>query len=151
MAALSISHAMSGGGKSPGGQMSGFGGGKPMAQKPQQSSGGHYEIHPHEDGSAHSMTPDGQQTEHPSMHHAMAHIAGHHDSEGAHSMVHHHMEGHTSHHSKGGNVTGPHENASLDEVKQKMQEVAGEGGESGGEQAMSTGESEGGSGKGLFA
>jgi hypothetical protein len=90
-------------------------------------SGGHYQIHPHEDGSAHSMTPDGQKMEHPSMHHAAAHMLGHHNSGDGHSVVHHHAEGgHTSHHAHEGAVNGPHEHQDLEGVKDKMAETSGE-------------------------
>lgn len=117
MAAMSISSVMGGKRNMP----------QPNAGK--TADGGHYEIHPHSDGTAHSVSPDGESKQHPSVHHALAHIAGHHEPDGAHSIVHHHEAGHTSHHAKGGKVEGPVEHQDLEGVKEKMAEVSGEDGE----------------------
>ena len=137
MAAMSISQRMSGGAPMGAGKMA------KGASQP-GGDGGHYELHPHEDGSAHSVTPDGQEMQHPSMHHAMMHVAGHHDGEGAHSIVKHHAEGgHTSHHHKEGETSGPHEHEDMESVKQHMQGVAGEDGGGEGGKDQYDGESEG--------
>jgi hypothetical protein len=136
----SISEAMSGMSKKPMGMAS-----------HSEPDGGHYEVHPHSDGTAHSVTPDGKQTQHPSMHHAAAHILGHHDSEGAHSVVHHHMGGHSHSHSKQGNTGGPDEHEDTEGVKRGMDKLSGEEGQGeGGRDQFDESES-GSSGKsGLF-
>ena len=106
---------------------SGFGGvkGEPMGGE-MKESGSHSELHPHGDGTYHSVM-DGEKTEHPSFGHAMMHMAMKHEPEGGHSHVHHTEEGeHISHHGKDGEISGPHTSENLDEVKNHMAKVAGE-------------------------
>lgn len=84
-----------------------LGGGKeqPSAHDPEPEEGeGHEDIHEH-------LRTQHERTGH------------------AHSHVEHHGDGtHTSHHiDAGGNVEGPHEHGSDEELMGKMQEVAGEG------------------------
>lgn len=114
-------------------RMGAMGGGKPMRPAPQMHEGGeskgHSELHDHGDGTFHTVTADGKQTEHPHIGHAIIHLAKYHESDGAHSHVHHHDGGHTSHHAKeGGEITGPYESDDLDGVKDSMAEATGEDG-----------------------
>jgi hypothetical protein len=137
----SISNMMSGG--SAGKQQ------RPMPQKPMAGEdSGHSELHPHGDGTYHTMT-GGRQTEHPHLGHALAHMAKHHEAEGSHSIVHHHAEGHTAHHAKeGGEVMGPEEHPDTEGVKQGMDKMLGGGeGEGGNDQHDHEGSS---SSEGLF-
>lgn len=89
-------------------------------------AGGHYQIHPHEDGSAHTITPDGEKTEHPHMGHALAHVAGHHSPEHKHSVMEHHEDdSHTSHHHDG-ETSGPHDHQNLQALKDHMDKFLNE-------------------------
>ena len=79
------------------------------------------ELHDHGDGSFHSITPDGQRTEHPDITHALAHLGGHHAPEHMHSVVQHHDDGtHTSSHHDGTEVSGPHEHQNVEEMKEHL-------------------------------
>src|ERR1700676_1684351 len=74
---------------------------EPQAAPAGADGAGHTELHDHGDGTFHTVTPDGEKTEHPHLGHALAHIAHHHMPDGAHSHVHHQEEGgHVSHHVK---------------------------------------------------
>lgn len=91
-------------------------GGKPQAAAG-ESSDGHSELHPHGDGTYHTVV-DGEKTEHPHIGHALAHLAGHHEPDGKHSHVQHNDDGtHTSHHHDGASVSGPHDHKNLEELK----------------------------------
>lgn len=112
MAFRSISEAMSG--------EDGADRKSPQHANAMDSHGGHTQLHDHGDGTYHSVTPDGEKTEHPHIGHAMAHIAHHHVPDGAHSHVHHADGMHTSHHAKDGAVEGPHDHENLEALKQHM-------------------------------
>ena len=103
---------------------------KPMGREMPEGGepeGGHHELHAHGDGTFHTVSPEGEKTEHPHIGHALMHMAMHHEPDGAHSHVHHQEDGsHTSHHGKDGEISGPHESQSLDEVKGHMAKAAGE-------------------------
>lgn len=108
-----------------------------MKAEPAGEGGEHSELHPHGDGSYHTIT-GGQKTEHPDITHAMAHMAGHHEPDGKHSHVMHHEDGsHTSSHHADGETSGPHDHENLEVLKdhfdQFMNEEGQEGRESGGE------------------
>jgi hypothetical protein len=113
--------------------------------------GEHSELHPHDDGTAHTITSDGEKTEHPSIHHALVHMAAHHGPGEKHMMVHH-MGGLvvTTHHAGAdGEVQGPHEHDAnnLEGLKDHMDRFLNEeeregdwgGGEGKAEPAMSGG------------
>lgn len=92
-------------------------------------AGEHYEIHPQEDGSAHVITPDGEKSEHPSMHHAAVHVMAHHGV-GEHHMAVHHMPGGesstTNHAGSDGAVQGPHDHSNLEALKDHMSKFLSE-------------------------
>lgn len=100
------------------------------AMKPPGSSeegGDHTELHDHGDGSYHSVI-DGEHTEHPSLGHALMHIATHHEPDGTHMHMHSDGMGIHSHHVKdGGEVEGPHELESPEEAGSHAAEVMGDG------------------------
>ncbi len=92
-----------------------------------EGGGEHSELHPHGDGSYHTMT-DGQKTEHPHLTHALAHLAGHHEPEHMHSAVQHHEDGtHTSAHHDGLETSGPHEHENMDALKDHLDNFANQG------------------------
>src|ERR1700690_884061 len=67
--------------------------------------------------------------EHPSIGHALMHIAAKHGTEGDHVHVHAHEDGFTTHHVKdGGKVQGPHESKTLAAVKKHLSDVVDEEG-----------------------
>lgn len=97
-------------------------------------------IHSHGDGTHHSVTADGERTEHPHAGHLAAHVAHHHMPEAKH-MVHSHdgISEHTTHHvAEDGETQGPHSHANLEAVKDHLNQFFNEeegekgwGGESG--------------------
>jgi hypothetical protein len=124
-------------GKAPGGMKPMGGGMKDEAPAKMETEGGgeHSELHPHGDGTFHTVA-GGQQTEHPHIGHALAHLAAHHAPEHLHSHVEHKMDGsgmHTSHHARmGGEVDGPHDHANMDALKTHMDQFLSEEGHEGG-------------------
>ena len=48
---------------------------EPQAAPAGADGAGHTELHDHGDGTFHTVTPDGEKTEHPHLGHALAHIA----------------------------------------------------------------------------
>lgn len=82
------------------------------------------ELKAHGDGRYTTKT-GGSETEHPSLGHALVHLAGHHEPEGDHVHMHHDgLGGVTSHHSKdGGEVQGPHEHESPDDAGEHAKNV----------------------------
>lgn len=85
-------------------------------------AGGHSQLHPHGDGSYHTITSDGQRTEHPHIGHALMHMAAHHEGDGKHMHVHQDGGGgHTSHHvAEDGKVQGPHDHENIEALKDHM-------------------------------
>ena len=87
--------------------------------------GEHSQLHDHGDGTFHTVTADGQNTEHPHLTHALAHLAGHHAPEEKHSVIEHHEDGtHTSSHHDGAEVSGPLEHGNVEEMKDHLHEFA---------------------------
>lgn len=113
--------------------------------EPHEEGGDASELHDHGDGTYHSMI-GGEKTEHPSLGHALMHMAAHHEPEGTH--VHAHSDGmgvKTHHVSDGGEPQGPTEHESPEEAGQHMASVMnGEGGDS-----MPHGEPDGDEGMGM--
>jgi len=104
------------------------GAGEPKMSDEGGMDGGHMQIHDHGDGSFHTVSKDGEQTEHPHIGHMLMHVAHHHAPEHGHT---HHMHmaegGHTSHHvGQDGEVQGPHDAANLEELKGNMDQFLGE-------------------------
>lgn len=91
-------------------------------------------LHDHGDGTFHTVSHDGAEEQHPSIGHALMHMASQH-SEGKHVHIHHDSGGRISSHHVGhmGGVEGPQEHGSADEAGQHAAMVLGDGGE---EQAM---------------
>ena len=110
-----------------------------------EEGGDHTELHPHGDGTYHTVA-GGEKTEHPHIGHAMMHMAMHHEGDSAHSHVmHHEGGGHTSHHAKDGQVSGRHDHENMEALKQHMDKFLGEeeqegsgsyGGEHGGSDSL---------------
>ena len=106
----------------------GLGGGKPEGEMPKPEpndeageTGEYSQLHDHGDGSFHSITSDGQRTEHPDITHALAQLGGHHAPEHMHSVIQHHDDGtHTSSHHDGTEVSGPHEHGNIEEMKDQL-------------------------------
>ena len=82
--------------------------------------GEHSELHPHGDGSYHSITPGGERTEHPHIGHALVHLGKHHE-QGKHMHVHSDGMEHTTHHAEdGGEVQGPHSHENIEALKEHL-------------------------------
>ena len=85
-------------------------------------------LHDHGDGTFHTESHDGERTEHPSIGHALVHLAAKHAEGGKHMHIHGHESGggHTSHHAhEDGHVNGPHETESTDDLKEHVGESMG--------------------------
>ena len=100
-----------------------------------EEKGSSISLHAHGDGSYHTMSPavsegyggygmgsGGAKTpgrkEHPSIGHALMHIAREHGSEGDHMHIHGDAEGYTTHHvSAGGAIKGPDEHKNMAQLK----------------------------------
>jgi hypothetical protein len=98
---------------------------------------GHMQVHDHGDGSFHTMSKDGEQTEHPHIGHMLMHIAAHHAPDAKH--IHHMHDGmeHVTHHvAEDGNVEGPHSHPDIEAAKEHMGQVMGDGGGAMPEQEM---------------
>jgi hypothetical protein len=101
--------------------------GKPAMEDPNE--GGGSELHAHGDGSYHSVI-DGAKTEHPSIGHALVHMAAHHEPEGTHVHAHHDGMSVKMHHAADGGDPQASEHESPEEAGQHMASVMnGEGGE----------------------
>lgn len=82
----------------------------------------HTTLHDHGDGTFHSEGSDGEKVEHPSIGHAMMHMASKH-SDGKHMHIHSDGMGggHTSHQvSDGGKPEGPHDHENIEALKDHM-------------------------------
>lgn len=88
------------------------------------------ELHSHGDGTYHTVVK-GEQTEHPSIEHATAHMASKHEPEGDHVHMHHDGMGgvKSSHVKEGGAVEGPNEHGSPEEAGQHAASVMGSSGD----------------------
>jgi len=107
-----------------------------MGRKSEADGGEHSKLFDHGDGTFHSVTSDGERTEHPRIGHAVVHLAAHHEPEGKHFHVHQDGGGgHTSHQAaEGGKAEGPHDHENIEALDQHMhqflqeEEHEGEGG-----------------------
>lgn len=89
------------------------------------------ELHDKGDGTFHTKTSDGEETDHPHIGHALMHIASKH-STGKHFHAHHDGMGITTHHhnGEGGKAEGPTEHGSSDDAAGEMKNVMdGSGGD----------------------
>ena len=94
-------------------------GAKPPARGGEE--GVHTQLHDHGDGTYHSITSDGEKTEHPSLGHALVHIASKHDGESKHMHISKGEDGgHTSHQASGGGVEGPHDHENIEKLKEHL-------------------------------
>ena len=91
------------------------------AEAPAANTQGSYTtLHAHGNGTYHSVSQAGKRIEHPSIGHALSHLAKVH-SDGDHVHVLGHETGYTSHHVlEGGKVQGPHEHKNLAQLKKSM-------------------------------
>lgn len=92
-------------------------------------AGAHTKFEPKGDGSVTlHHHPDGSKTEHPTVGHALMHLAHEHGDGGKHMHVHHGEGGEvTTHHvGEDGEVEGPHEHGSVDEAGEHMKSVMGD-------------------------
>lgn len=97
----------------------------PVAQSaPTQDEGmAQTTLHDHGDGTFHTESHDGERMEHPHIGHALMHLAAKH-SEGKHMHIHQDGEALTSHHvDESGDVEGPHEHATPEELQQHVGDV----------------------------
>lgn len=89
----------------------------------QNEKGSSITLHAHGDGTYHTTSEpfgNGKRTEHPSIGHALMHIARRH-SDGDHLHVLSDDSGFTVHHvAEGGRVQGPHSPANMRELKQSL-------------------------------
>lgn len=101
--------------------------GKEMPKKPTEKpeGGEHVEIHPHGDGTFHTMH-GGEQVEHPSHGHALIHAAKVHAEEG-HSHFHGHHDGvmHQSHSVRAGEEPESREHEDVQGMHEHMDEAMG--------------------------
>lgn len=121
--------------------------GDKMSDKPMAPSGGeHSELHAHGDGTYHTMD-GGQKTEHPSLGHALMHMAGKHEPDGTHVHMHHDGMGVKSHMVRdGGQPEGPMDHESGQEAgAHAAQMMDGDGGYN----EMPAGEPDGDEGMGM--
>ena len=95
---------------------------KPEMGGEHEEGGAQFQIHDHGDGTFHSITKDGQRTEHPHVGHLAVHVAAHHEPDGKH--FHAHQDGmgeHTSHQATaGGEPEGPHDHENIEALKEHM-------------------------------
>jgi hypothetical protein len=84
-------------------------------------------LHDNGDGS-YKTEGGGESQEHPSIGHALIHIASKHGGDGKHMHIHSDgMGSHTTHHGEGGQVEGPHEHGDTEELKNHVGSVMGDG------------------------
>lgn len=113
------------------------------APKEQGSAEGHSELHSHGDGSYHTVH-GGDQQEHPSLGHALMHLAGKHEPEGKHLHVKHDGMISSHHVANGGEAEGPHDHENIDALKQHMDQfLSEEAAEKGGDEYEESNEGEG--------
>lgn len=84
----------------------------------------HTTMHDHGDGTFHTEHEDGTKTEHPSLGHALMHMAAKHAPGDKHMHMHHDGVNITSHHAdEDGEVHGPDEHADGDEAAEHARGV----------------------------
>jgi len=85
-----------------------------------ESEGEHTQLHPHGDGTYHTVI-SGEKTDHPHIGHALVHMGAHHEP-GKHHHVHQGEDGAiTSHHAgEDGQVQGPHNHENIEALKENM-------------------------------
>ena len=84
------------------------------------------ELHSKGDGTYHTVTSDGEHMDHPTIHHATAHLAHHHEG-GAHMHIHHDgSKMSSSHVAEDGEVQGPHDHANIEALKEHLGKFFGE-------------------------
>ena len=103
-----------------------------------EDGGEHSQLHDHGDGTFHTVTSDGERMEHPHLHHALVHLAAHHDGGARHFMVHHDGSNIKSHeHGGEGGAPEAHDHDNIEALKDDMgkffNEEEHEGGHKGGE------------------
>jgi hypothetical protein len=96
-----------------------------MDKEPEEASsaggGAHSELHDHGNGSFHTVMADGTKTEHPHLHHALAHMAAHHGPGEKHHLAHHDGMSMTTHHvGEDGQVQGPHDHDNAEAMKDNL-------------------------------
>jgi hypothetical protein len=88
---------------------------------------GHTTLHDHGDGSFHTDSSEGERTEHPTLGHALMHMASQHGADGKHMHAHSDGFSHTTHHvEKGGQPEGPHDHENIEALKQHVGQFLGE-------------------------
>lgn len=92
-----------------------------------EASGNATTLHDNGDGS-YKTESGGESTTHPSIGHALVHIASKHGGDGKHMHIHSDgMGSHTTHHGEGGSVEGPHEHGDTEGLKEHVGSVMGDG------------------------
>jgi hypothetical protein len=86
-----------------------------------EGEGKPHELHAHGDGTYHTVSPEGERTEHPHLGHALMHMAAHHEPGAKHMHVMSDGMDHTTHHvENGGEVQGPHDHENIEAVKEHL-------------------------------
>jgi hypothetical protein len=115
----------------------------PSINSAKEGASEHSELHSHGDGSYHTMH-GGAQEEHPSLGHALMHLAGKHEPEGKHMHVKHDGMISSHHVAHGGGAEGPHDHENIDALKQHMDQfLSEEAAEKGGSENEESNEGEG--------
>ena len=118
---MSIAERM--GGMAAGDKKSGMAERLSSGPKPEPAAGGsaHTTLHDHGDGTFHSEGHDGEKMEHPSIGHALMHLAGKHGDGGKHLHAHQGEDGsHTTHQHDGSQVQGPHDHENIEALKEHL-------------------------------
>lgn len=106
--------------------------GKGSEMASEHESGSSTSLHSHGDGSFHTEGGAGERTEHPSLGHALMHMAHQHAPEGKHVHVHSSGGMHSMHTvDDNGDNQGPHDHGNLEELKSSMDQFLGEEGQEG--------------------
>lgn len=103
------------------------------ARSPENLKSSAITLHAHGDGTYHTTAGEygGKRTEHPSIGHALMHMAKMH-SEGDHMHLHSTDSGMVTHHvMEGGKVQGPHDHKNLRSLKQSLSKFLDEEGQEG--------------------
>lgn len=86
----------------------------------------HHSVHPHGDGSFHTIDDQGKRVDHEHFGGMAMHLAKHHSS-GEHMHIHGHEDGYTTHHvSDDGAVQGPDEHERMGQLKMHVAECMDE-------------------------
>lgn len=103
----------------------------PKAEEPKSEGGDETSmtLHSKGDGTYHTES-GGEQTEHPSLGHALMHMAHHAEPDGKHMHIHHDGFSHTSHGvDENGEHSGPHDHEDTESLKEHVGEFFGSDGE----------------------